>query len=450
MDKLVSIIIRTKNEERWITQCLHGVFNQEYGNLEVIIVDNESDDKTIEKAKQFDVKKIVTCKEYLPGKALNMGIREAKGNYIICLSGHCIPVNNKWLGNLLKNFEAPDIAGIYGRQEPMSFTSNFDKRDLALIFGLDRKVQVKDSFFHNANSAIRKEIWQKVPFDETVTNIEDRVWAQKVLQMGYKIVYEPEASVYHYHGIHQDGNMERCTNVVKIMESLNKDYNYKSIEIEKLNTVAIIPIRGPVQYLNDKPLMYYTIKRALESRYIKKVLVSTDNAELAKLAGKLGAQAPFLRDPSLSKEYVDLAQVLQYSLNKIEELKIFPDLIVSLEITFPFRSKGLLDDMILQLAEDGFDTVIAAKKENKGIWKEKEGKIIQLEEGLTPRQFKEPAFIELKGVGCVTHPEFLREGSLSGRRIGIYDINNPYSHLEVRNEEDFNMAAPLLNDWFRE
>jgi rhamnosyltransferase len=450
VNKLVSIIIRTRNEERWITQCLHGVFNQDYENLEVIIVDNESDDKTIEKAKQFKIKKIAACKEYLPGKALNIGIREARGEYIVCLSGHCIPVNNQWLGSLLRNFEVPDIAGIYGRQEPMSFTSNFDKRDLALIFGLDRKVQVKDSFFHNANSAIRKAVWQKAPFDETVTNIEDRVWAQKVLQMGFKIVYEPEASVYHYHGIHQDGNAERCSNVVKIMESLNKDYNYKSIEIEKLNVVALIPIRGPVQYLNEKPLMYYTIKRALESRYIKKVIVSTDNAELAKLAEELGARAPFLRDSSLSKEYVDLAKVLQYSLNKIEELKIFPDLIVPLEITFPFRPKGLLDDMILQLAENGFDTVIAAKKENKGIWKEREGKIIQLEEGLTPRQFKEPAYIELRGIGCVTHPEFLREGALSGRRIGIYDINNPYSHLEVRNEEDFNMAAPLLKDWFRE
>src|SRR3989338_8187347 len=98
----------------------------------------------------------------------------------------------------------------------MHFTSDSDKRDLALIFGLDRKVQEKDSFFHNANSMIRKKMWLQVPFDETVSNIEDRVWANEILKKGFKIVYDPEASVYHYHGIHQNGDEERCKNVVRI------------------------------------------------------------------------------------------------------------------------------------------------------------------------------------------------------------------------------------------
>lgn len=447
-DKLISIIIRTKNEERWITACLNNVFNQSYRHFEVILVDNESSDKTIEKARQFGISKVINCRDYIPGKALNMGIREAKGDYIVCLSGHCIPVNEHWLGNLLRNFDKPEVAGVYGRQEPMAFTSNADKRDLTLVFGLDRKIQAKDSFFHNANSMVRRDVWRTIPFDEAVTNIEDRVWAKKVLQNGYKVIYEPEASVYHYHGINQDGNIDRCANVVRIMESLHTDYNYKHIDIERLNVVAIIPVKGPVRYLNDKPLLAYTVWRSLESKYIKKTIVSTDNEELARLAKELGAEAPFLRDPSLSREYIDLAQVFKYSLDKIEGLKIFPDLVVSLEITFPFRPSGLLDDMILELAKNGFDSVIAAKRENKAIWKEKEKNIIQIEEGLTPRQFKEPTYIELKGIGCVTHPEFLRQGNLMGQKIGIYELNNSYSSIEVREQNDFEMASPLVKRWF--
>jgi len=62
---------------------------------------------------------------------------------------------------------------------------------LPLLFGLDRKVQIKDSFFHNANSTIRMDLWRQIPFDETVTNIEDRAWAQQVLARGYRIIYEP-------------------------------------------------------------------------------------------------------------------------------------------------------------------------------------------------------------------------------------------------------------------
>ena len=64
--KKVSIIIRTKNEERWIGRCLESIFKQNYKNFEVIIVDNESTDKTLEKLKNFKIKKVVKIKKYLP------------------------------------------------------------------------------------------------------------------------------------------------------------------------------------------------------------------------------------------------------------------------------------------------------------------------------------------------------------------------------------------------
>ena len=98
---------------------------------------------------------------------------------------------------------------MYGRQEPLSFTSDADKRDLDIVFGSDKIVQTKGSFFHNANSAIRKSIWKKINFDNKISNIEDRIWAEKIIKKGFKIIYEPDSSVYHYHGIHQDGNSHR-------------------------------------------------------------------------------------------------------------------------------------------------------------------------------------------------------------------------------------------------
>ena len=131
--KLVSIIIRTKNEERWISSCLKSVFKQDYKNFEVIIVYNESTDRTIIKANEFPVK-IVKIKDFFPGKAINDGIRASSGDFIVCLSGHCIPVDNQWLGNFIKDLELKNVAGVYGKQEPLSFTSDLDKRDLLTVF----------------------------------------------------------------------------------------------------------------------------------------------------------------------------------------------------------------------------------------------------------------------------------------------------------------------------
>lgn len=447
MSPRVSVIIRTKDEERWITHCLSAVFSQQFKDFEVILVDNASRDQTVQRARQFPVRAVIPCEDYRPGKALNLGIARARGEWIACLSGHCIPVDAHWLERLLRNFEDPKVAGVYGRQEPMSFTPDADKRDLLLVFGLDRRVQIKDSFFHNANSMLRRECWEQVSFDETVTNIEDRIWAQQMQARGHHIVYEPEASVYHYHGIHHSGNVERCTNVVKILERLHTEVSGKALAAETLNTVALIPVRGAIQHLNGRPLLAYTVEQARASRFIKQVIVSTDNPAIARLAQELGAEAPFLRGAELSREHVDIVQVLRYSLDQIEDLKIFPDLVVSLEVTFPFRPQGLLDDMILQLCQDGYDSVVAARKENKGIWKQTEERIVQLDEGLTPRQLKDPTFIELKGIGCVTHPEFLRQGRLLGERIGIYEVTNICSQVEVRSAEDLVVASALMKQW---
>jgi len=181
--KKVSIIVRTKNEERWISRCLESIFKQNYKNFEIIIVDNQSTDKTLEKLKNFKIKKVLKIKNYLPGKALNLGIKNSSGEFVVCISSHCIVVDNYWLTNLVKAIEEDKkYAGVYGRQEPMSFSSPADKRDLLIVFGLDRKIQKKDSFFHNANSIIRKKIWKKYPFSDKATNIEDRLWAQKILK----------------------------------------------------------------------------------------------------------------------------------------------------------------------------------------------------------------------------------------------------------------------------
>jgi glycosyltransferase involved in cell wall biosynthesis len=444
---MISIIIRTKNEEKWITSCLQAVFNQDYKDFEVIIVDNNSTDKTVMKAKLFDVK-VVYIDDYLPGKAINTGIRASKGDFIACLSAHCIPVNDSWLSNLLRNFDNDKIAGVYGRQEPMSYSSDYDKRDLLITFGLDRKVQIKDSFFHNANSMIRREVWKKIPFDENISNIEDRIWAKEVLKAGYNIIYEPEASVYHYHGIHQDRDMERCSNVVRIIESLEKGARKNYIDAKKLNIVALIPMKGEVKYLGDRPLIEYTIEHALKSKYIKKVIVLADNSELAEVSRKAGAEIPFIRAKKYSADHVDLTTVLHYTLTKLEEeLKILPDIIAILEPTFPFRPVGLIDDLIEQLVSRGLDSVIPGTPEYGSCWTKKNNNLERVDEGDIPRVLKTPIHIGLKGLGCVTYPDYVREKRVFGDNVGIFEIFDPFCAIEVRDDISFDLANKLIGDW---
>ena len=204
---------------------LKKIKEQNYKNFEIILVDSSSDDKTVEKAKRNGIDKLVLINEYKPGKAINLGIEASKGKYIVIISAHCLPIDKNWLTDLVDEINSDyQLAGVYGKQVPMDFSSNEDKRDLLIVFGEDPRIQIKDSFFHNANSIIKKEIWEKIQFDNKVNNIEDRIWAQKVLSQNYKIKYTPKAAVYHYHGIHQSGNVQRLEGVTRIIEKLKPSY----------------------------------------------------------------------------------------------------------------------------------------------------------------------------------------------------------------------------------
>ena len=447
MSKKCSIIIRTKNEERWIVSCLKAVYGQTYNNLEVVIVDNESTDKTIEKTKKFKGIKYVNVKEYLPGAALNDGIRVSSGEYIVCLSGHCIPVNEFWLENLVNTLEEDSsYAGVYGRQEPMSFSTPADKRDMLLVFGLDRKVQCKDSFFHNANSILHRSLWNKVPFDSEISNIEDRIWAQEMLNLGYKIAYEPEASVYHHHGIHQNGNIERCNNVVQIIQDMQINQSSEGIiDLDNIEVVALIAVKEESWKIGDVQQMAFTIKAATQSIYINRVIVSTNDKGVMKIAKSLGAECPFVRSDNLTNEYISLDTVYKDALQNMEELNIYPDLVVTLEETFPFREAGLIDEIIMHTLNGGYDTVIAAKRESGSLWQESsEGNFSRIDSGDIPRLYKEKSFIGLQGLCCVTHPESLRQENLIGNKVGLFEVHSPLASFEVRSDHDRKIAHQLL------
>ena len=447
---LVSIIIRTKNEERWIASCLRSIFRQKYTNFEVILVDNNSDDLTVKRAQEFNVT-VVYISEFLPGRAINDGIKASNGQYLVCLSGHCIPVNEFWLERLVKDLSRADVAGVYGRQEPLSYSSDFDKRDLITVFGLDKKIQIKDSFFHNANSAFRREVWERFPFDDQVTNVEDRVWGQKVISAGMKIIYEPEASVYHWHGIHQDLNPERARNVVRILESIEGLLPSATCQkIEGLNIVAIIPLRGKPRIINGTPFLEYTIRSIRASKYIREVVVSTDEPETAELAKSLGASAPFIRPKALSEDYVDVVDVLSYSLDQIESLGKTPDLIVVLEETYPFRPRDMLDKMIESLIGNGADVVIAARRETRSIWTEDNGVTSLASEGFMPRKLKRTsAIVGLLGLGCVTYPSTLRRGDLFGGTVSFFNATHPLCEVEVREDFPAKAIAQMAEEWWR-
>lgn len=224
---MLSVVIRSKNEAVWIGRCLFALANQRADPIDPIVVDNDSQDGTPEIAERLGARLLrISDEDFSFGRAINMGFKAAKYPKVAILSAHCVPVNDLWADYMIAALNGSEtIAGVYGRQEPLPDSDDFDKRDLWLTFRDERLHQRRDAFFHNANAAIPYAAWEAHPFDEEINGQEDREWAQRVIGSGYDLVYEPQARVYHFHGIHQGRNEDRAARVVRVIEHLRSREN---------------------------------------------------------------------------------------------------------------------------------------------------------------------------------------------------------------------------------
>ncbi|MBI4491344.1 MAG: glycosyltransferase family 2 protein [Chloroflexi bacterium] len=200
----VSVVIRAKNEARFIGETLAAVLDQVgTDSLEVIVVDSGSTDGTLELVRRFPVQLIqIPPESFSYGGALNLGIQAARGAFVASLSAHSLPADRRWLAGLLQPFDHPRVAGVYGRQMPRPNATPLELVGMWMsgVTRRESRLQHDNPLFSNANSAFRRSLCLATPFDEEVGGGEDLAWARTVQAQGYLIAYEPSAAVYHSHG----------------------------------------------------------------------------------------------------------------------------------------------------------------------------------------------------------------------------------------------------------
>jgi rhamnosyltransferase len=198
-----SVIIRAKNEQRYLGETLAVIRKQRFNDFEVILVDSGSTDRTVEIAKGYGAKIVhIDPKEFTYGRALNLGISNSQGQILVSLSAHATPETDEWLGSLVAGFRFAGVAGVYGRHIPRRNASFFELMGMRLsgVTSSDVRMQCGSARFSNTNGAIRRSLWESARFDESLPGAEDIEWARRQQRLGYSILYEPRAAVYHSHG----------------------------------------------------------------------------------------------------------------------------------------------------------------------------------------------------------------------------------------------------------
>ncbi|MFJ7952307.1 cytidylyltransferase domain-containing protein [Lysinibacillus sp. NPDC096418] len=123
--------------------------------------------------------------------------------------------------------------------------------------------------------------------------------------------------------------------------------------------LAVIPARGGskgiarknIVHIHDKPLIQYTIDAAKDAKYIDKIVVSTDDEEIANISKQCGAEVPFLRPKHLATDTAKTIEVLIHTVEKLNEVGEFYDYLVLLQPTQPIRTSDIIDEAIQTIVD---------------------------------------------------------------------------------------------------
>ena len=235
-----SVIIRAYNEEKHLGRLLQGIKHQTVQDVELILVDSGSTDSTVEIAESYGARVVsIPPEEFTFGRSLNYGIREATSEYLIIASAHVYPVYPDWLASLLHPLLDKHVALVYGRQRGPESAKFSEKQIFHQWFPEASNLRQETAFCNNANAAIKKSLWKKHPYDETLTGLEDLAWAKWAKDSGYEIAYVAEAEIVHVHHETPRAVFNRYRREAMAFKRIHPESHFSIYDFARLTTTNI-------------------------------------------------------------------------------------------------------------------------------------------------------------------------------------------------------------------
>lgn len=213
----ISIVTPTFNQGQYIEQTIQSVINQNYPNLEYIIIDGGSIDATLEIIKQYPVQLYqMPPEEFNHELTRQFGVEKAKGEFIVFTVLDAMAHDEYWIKNMIRHFMDEKVTGVYGQQIVLQHKDKnphqwFRPQSLPKIGikhfpekgsfeKLDNEAQFRASQWDDVTACYRASIIKNYPFTRTGF-AEDLIWAKEALKRGDKLISDPNAMVEHYHHV---------------------------------------------------------------------------------------------------------------------------------------------------------------------------------------------------------------------------------------------------------
>lgn len=226
----ISVVIPVRNEAAKLAMCLEGILSQKVPVLEILVIDSGSTDGTQEIVRRYPRTRLIEIpgSTFNHGDTRNLGVREARGDFILFTVGDAWAFDGQWIETLLSGFVAEDIAVVSGAQvvahradtsplewfrpvsQPSLTVARFDSPaayDAAAPHEKHAACAVDD-----VNALYRRAALEEIPFRQVVYG-EDVLFAIDALRAGHAIARHPGARVYHWHLDNYETTLKRTVTV---------------------------------------------------------------------------------------------------------------------------------------------------------------------------------------------------------------------------------------------
>jgi N-acylneuraminate cytidylyltransferase len=208
--------------------------------------------------------------------------------------------------------------------------------------------------------------------------------------------------------------------------------------LHRPKVLAVIPARGGskgvprknIRPICGRPLISYTIEHARTAQHLfYRIIVSTDDEEIASVARQYGAEAPFLRPANLARDESPVIPMLQHAVNFVEQQDgITMDWICLLQPTEPFRTSTDLEQCLELSASGGCDSVISVVRvfaTHPILMKRIEGDrllpfCLEEREGTRRQEYDPPAYMRNGSIYLTRRDVLMRQNSIWGQTIRPY------------------------------
>ena len=228
-----------------------------------------------------------------------------------------------------------------------------------------------------------------------------------------------------------------------------------------MRVLGLIPARGAskgiprknIRPLAGKPLLQYTAEAALSATSLSKIVLSTDDEEIAGVGRRCGLSVPFLRPKQLACDDTPMLPVVQHAINWLEEQGECFDAVCLLQPTNPLRRSEHIDACVAMLVESGADSVISvlpvpAEYNPHWVYLRNSDGMLRLSTGesapIPRRQELPPAFHREGSVYVTRRDTLMKENSLYGQRVAGYLVD-PATCVNIDSQEDWARAEDLIS-----